>query len=115
MKPIRNVNEPTVPTEFEVQAQLWSALRSLGINVRGEVKTAYEGRSTVRFDLAVFDQGQLVGIIEVKKSAIKHKTTWQDTRQGRRYADFGVPVRIVYGSDDADELFEDAKQGRLWN
>lgn len=111
----RKVSEPTTATEFEIQAQLLFALRELGLNVRGEVKSAYEGRSTVRFDLAVFKDGQLTGIIEVRKSPIKHKTTWGQTRQGLRYASFGVPVRIVYGPQEAHMLVEQARLGKLWD
>lgn len=108
------ITEPDYHSEFEVQATLWHALRAMGINVRGEVKTRFAGRATVRFDLAVFDGGILSGFIEVKKSAISHKTTWEDTRQGSRYAQFKVPVRIVYGMADAVTLLEHAQTGRLF-
>jgi hypothetical protein len=96
-----DVKEPTDHTEFEVQAYVWNRLRSLGVNARGEVKTKYKGKAYVRFDIAVFDGGFLSHIIEIKRSAIKHKTSWEDTRQGQRYNDFGVPVTIIYGMEDA--------------
>lgn len=102
-------------SEFEVQAFLWAGLRELGFNVRGEVKTQYAKRCFVRFDLALFTDGRLVGILEVKKSAIRHRTTWKDTRQGARYHDFGVPVRIVYGYEQAQSLIEEAKAGKLFD
>lgn len=108
------ITEPDDHSEFEVQATLWHGLRALGINARGEVKTSFAGRACVRFDLAVFESGELTGIIEVKKSVINHKTTWEETRQGSRYAQFAVPVRIVYGMDDADTLLEHARLGRLF-
>lgn len=108
------ITEPDDHSEFEVQATLWHGLRAMGINARGEVKTRFAGRATVRFDLAVFEAGALVGIIEVKKSAISHKKTWEETRQGSRYAQFKVPVRIVYGMADAVALLEHAQTGRLF-
>ena len=95
------VKEPTDHTEFEVQAYVWNRLQSLGVNARGEVKTKYKGKAYVRFDIAVFDGGSLSHIIEIKRSRIKHKTSWEDTRQGQRYSDFGVPVTIIYGMEDA--------------
>lgn len=98
------VVEPSVPTEFEVQAFLWHSLRALGVNVRGEVKAIYSGRSAVRFDLAVFREGSLSMIIEVKKSPIRHRTSWEDTRQGVRYAEFSAPVHIIYGMQQAEEF-----------
>lgn len=101
-------------TEFEVQAFLWHGLRKLGWNVRGEVKARFAKRSTVRFDLAVFDKTKLTGIIEIKASPVKHKTCWADTRQGKRYTQFDVPVRIIYGHDEASLALEEAKQNKFW-
>lgn len=109
------VNEPTFMSEFEVQAFLWSELRELGFNLRGEVKTKFAHRCYVRFDLALFEDGKLTGIIEVKKSPMKHKSSWEETRQGIRYNDFGVPVKIVYGHDQAKSLVHDAaKTGKIF-
>ena len=102
MEHIRNtVKEPTDHTEFEIQAYVWNRLQSLGVNARGEVKTKYKGKAYVRFDIAIFDGGLLSHIIEIKRSAIKHKTSWEDTRQGQRYNEFGVPITIIYGMEDA--------------
>ena len=103
---MRVVVEPSVATEFEVQAVVWLGLRRLGVNARGEVKTRYDGRRCVRFDVAIFEGGVLIHIIEIKKSKINHKTSWQDTRQGKRYNDFGVPVTIIYGMDEAKEFIK---------
>jgi hypothetical protein len=100
------VKEPAAETEFEVQAYLWNELRKLGVNARGEVKTQYAKRSWVRFDVAIFDAGGLAHIIEVKRSPINHKTTWEDTRQGKRYNEFGVPVTIIYGMKHAEEFIK---------
>jgi hypothetical protein len=98
------VEEPKFITEFEVQAYLWNELRKRGINARGEVKTKYDKRAYVRFDIAIFKAGQLTHIVEIKRSKISHKTSWNDTRQGKRYNEFGVPVNIIYGMEGADEF-----------
>lgn len=103
------VTEPSVDTEFEVQAYLWNELRKLGVNARGEVKAKYAKRSWVRFDIAIFENGKLKQIVEIKKSAVKHKTTWEDTRQGKRYNDFQVPVTIIYGMKHAEEFLKTFK------
>lgn len=111
------VAEPAQETEFEVQATLYSELRRLGFNVRGEVKTRFGERGQCRFDLAEFVDGKLVGVIEVKAAPITHKSAagWNGTRQGRRYGTFGVPVRVVYGMRDAEQLIAHAEQsGSLW-
>lgn len=115
----RAVKEPSIFTEFEIQATLYCELRELGFNVRGEVKTGYSENgtkrkraATCRFDLAEFKDGALIGIIEVKPNKTKHKTPegWLGTRQGARYKNYGVPVTIVYGMDHAWELISRACQ-----
>ncbi len=111
------VAEPKQATEFEIQATLYAALRDLGFTVRGEVRTPIEERGQCRFDLAEFVDGNLVGIIEVKAAPITHKTAagWNGTRQGRRYGKFGVPVRVVYGIRDAEQLIAQAESsGSIW-
>lgn len=121
--------ERDAPTEFEVQALLWNELRRLGRNVRGEVKVRFPGGKLprypsgkpklayCRFDLAEFDGGRLVGIIEVKAAPMTHKSAagWNGTRQGARYGMFGVPVLIVYGQQQAEALIADLEAGGdLW-
>lgn len=110
---MERVKEPTSPTEFEVQAYVWNELRKRGVNARGEVKARFARRSTVRFDIAIFKEGKLSQIVEIKKSKMNHKTTWEDTRQGNRYNQFGVPVTILYGMDQAEEFV--AKFGETRN
>ena len=98
---MKDVVEPKTPTEFEVQAYVWGELRKLGVNARGEVKTRFSDRCFVRFDVAIFEDGRLKQIIEIKRQKMSHKTKWEDTRQGVRYNTFSVPVTILYGMDDA--------------
>jgi len=46
---------------------------------------------------------------------MKHKSSWEETRQGTRYNDFGVPVKIVYGHEQAKSLVHDAaKTGKIF-
>ncbi len=112
--------EPSWQSEFEVQAWLWSELRRLGLNVRGEVKlplpaqAGAKKRAYCRFDLALFNGGRLAGIIEVKAHRTRHGSErgWLGTRQGMRYGLFGVPVCIVYGMDDAMALVERVRAGQ---
>lgn len=103
----RRIKEPTSLSEFEVHAFIYSRLRELGINARGEVKVPFKNdsnrRATCRFDIAIFDGGYLTGIVEIKAAPRIHKTDagWFGTRQGSRYTSFGVPVRIIYGMKQA--------------
>lgn len=115
------ISEPTKPTEFEIQAWLWNSLTMMGFNIRGEVVAQFQDggykRQKCRFDLVHFEDGKPLGIIEVKPSRTKHKSEngWVDTRQGRRYHCYKLPVKIVYGMADAIDLAEHASvTGRLW-
>lgn len=106
------MREPTWDSEFEVQAWLWSELRALGVNVRGEVKYRLANRAYCRFDLAEFSaDGALIGVIEVKARPVKHKTAegWAGTRQGRRYGALSVPVVLICGMEQARALVESTK------
>jgi len=105
---------PSRWTEFEVQAFIWTGLRGLGIDARGEVKCAFAGRAQVRFDIAVFVDGTLAGIVECKHQDKQAGSDWTKTRQGQRYAQFDVPVRLVKGEAEARALLDDAHRGQLW-
>jgi hypothetical protein len=108
------VGEPKGWTEFEIQAVVWGGLRKLGINARGEVKTTFSGRAKVRFDVAVFDGDKLAGVIEIKREGKQLGSDWSATRQGQRYSQFFVPVRLVKGMQEAEGLLRDAALGHLW-
>lgn len=108
------VAEPTCYNEFEVQAYLWTQLRNLGINARGEVKSRFAGRAMVRFDLAIFENRRLVCVIETKAAPIRHKVSWEATQQGSRYLQFDVPIVLVYGMPQAEAIIEDIKNGASW-
>jgi hypothetical protein len=104
------IKEPTHESEFEIHALVYMGLRALGINARGEVKVPFVSntnrRAVCRFDIAIFEDGFLVGIVEIKAGVRKHKKAngWLDTRQGSRYSSFGVPVAIIYGREQAQQF-----------
>lgn len=91
------------PTEFEVQAFLYGALRAAGVDCRGELQLSDKAtRSLYRFDLVIFSAaGKAVEILEVKAAPIEHRKGLEATRQGRRYRCFGIPVTFIYGMADA--------------
>lgn len=106
----QRIKEPSSLSEFEVHAFVYTRLRELDINARGEVKVPFKDdsnrRATCRFDVAIFEGGYLVGIVEIKAAPRSHKTDagWLGTRQGNRYTSFGVPVRIIYGMEQASNF-----------
>lgn len=96
---------PTYQSEFEVQAWLFSTLRAAGLDVRGEVRVEIKRRERVRFDLVLFDKNKAPKlVVEVKRQGRRITPAVADTRQGRRYIRFGVPVRFICGPKQAEEF-----------
>lgn len=95
------------PSEFEVQAWLYNRLLAAGLDVRGEVRWLdKKTRTSCRFDLVIYKNGEAAEIIEMKWGEVKHKRGVENTRQGIRYRKFGVPVTFIYGQKDATDFYE---------
>jgi len=110
-----SVGYPEMESEFEVQAWLYSTLRSTGIDVRGEVQFhgafgLRDTKASCRFDLVVFEKSSPVMLIEVKARHVKHKRGVRWTRQGHRYTQFGIPVLFVYGMDGARDALAHVRE-----
>lgn len=102
-------------SEFDVQATIYAALKAEGIDIRGEVpwrngNTKAKRGEVCRFDLVIYRNGAAAEIVEVKGAPVRHKHGLENTRQGRRYVRFGVPVTFVYGMADA-AMFINARRG----
>jgi hypothetical protein len=93
---LKCVTYPEVNSEFEVQAELYCRLKSMGLDVRGCVPSwciDYNEPHKVYFDLVIFDENKTaVVIVECKNWKRDHEKLNKKTRQARRYAQFGVPV-----------------------
>ena len=95
------------PTEFEVHAAIYSALKAIGFDVRGEIQYKdMKTRRLYRFDLVIYKHWVASEIIEVKAFPVRHRNGLENTRQARRYRQFGIPVTFVYGEIDAKEFIE---------
>ena len=97
---------PAVESEFEVQAFLFSELRRAGFDARGEVQVhglfgQRAAKASCRFDIVIFEDKRAVMVLEVKARPVIHKSGVENTRQGKRYPRFGVPVQFIYGMNDA--------------
>lgn len=102
-------------SEFEVQAHLFSTLRKLGYNIRGEVKAYDVGGSKkktyCRFDLVIFNRNRWnenhpILIIEVKRKRHRNKGL---KSQINKYAKFGIPVIVYYSFKDITMVLEKLK------
>lgn len=96
------------PSEFEIQAFLYFELRRLGYNVRGEVGTYH---SKAKFDLVIYDRKKSgrfpLRIIEVKKQRRSREAhTKSGSQIHRYYEDYGVPVDLVGGMDEAESYLK---------
>ena len=94
------IQYPERASEFEIQAELYQAIKSAGFDVRGEVRAScmdFGNQHLVRIDLVVFRDCKAVALVECKRDANEMEGLDTGTRQGRRYSRFGLPV-IVCGS-----------------
>jgi hypothetical protein len=103
----REIRYPSLPSEFEVQAFLYTELRCLGYDARGEVTTR-DGE--FRFDIVIFTGAghsrRPVRIIEVKDRTKSYRR-----KQIEAYGTYGVIVISVCGMDQARALLNRAKAG----
>lgn len=100
---------PNSTSEFEVQAYLYSKLKRMGFDVRGEVSaTDIRGKGS-RFDLVIFKKGKATRIIEVKKTREQRIYS-----QRLKYNRYGVGVHFVMGMDDAEKYIKDIRDYRKY-
>lgn len=99
---------PPEQSEFEVQAFLYSSLKNAGLNVRGEINVrgdfGFRKRGLCRFDIVIYDEHeQPTLIIEVKSYTFRRASKpIENTRQAKKYRQFGIPVWFVYGMHNAE-------------
>lgn len=106
---------PRRQSEFEIQAYLFSELKAMGLDVRGEVRAGRESR----FDLVVFEERVPKIIVEVKTRKLpKNPTTFRAKERTRRreeqlsrYDKYGLPVHLIEGMRQAGEFIQRMKQG----
>ena len=115
---------PTEQSEFEIQSYVYTGLRQLGFDVRGEVSSS---NAKSRFDLVVFVDKRPVLIIETKRTAESmvrgipkedrrihlRKIARDQNKQLDKYLSYGVPVAWVNGSADAARLVNIVADGGL--
>lgn len=96
--------------EFHIHAMTYVALKNNGYEVFGEAVvrginygSQFDKNACCTFDLVVFLKDELLAIIEVKDSP-NHNL--EETRQGRRYRSFGVPVYLIWDEADIHRLLD---------
>jgi len=100
---------PNSFSEFEVQAYLYSKLKRMGFDVRGEVSAVNIMGKGSRFDLVIFKKGKASKIIEVKKKREQRIQT-----QRVKYNRYGIGVHFVMGMEDAEKYIKDIRDYRKY-
>lgn len=89
----RAIVYPREASEFEVQSFIYQSLLSLGIDVRGEV------RSIVGIhDLVIFEDQRPIRVVEVKR-----RQSRDTAAQMRRYEGIDIRIDLVCGWEEADQ------------
>lgn len=101
------INYPERTAEFEIQAELYTAIKELGFDVRGEVK-AYRSM----FDLVVFKLYKPKCIIEVKssKNIIRSRERLSKSGQHRKYSMFNLPLVYCYSKQEIPRCLDIIKK-----
>ena len=107
---------PRKQSEFEIQAYLFSELRGMGLDARGEVRAGRESR----FDIVVFEEKDPVLIIEVKTRRLPRNPSSPRMRemsrrraeQAHRYKQYLDNVVWIEGMRQA-ELFIQKKREEI--
>lgn len=109
--PIYKIPYPQDNTEFEIQCTIVTGLRNHGIDARGEVR----GSDGCRFDIVIFKDKYPVEIVEIKTS--QRKSTRfkdgflnEDKAQLKRYEQYGIPITMIYGLEQAKKFILDANK-----
>lgn len=86
--------------EAWVQMELYRKLVNLGYEIYPEVKIKW-----CRVDLAIYYQGKIVCVIEVKNRKKKFKVN-PGTKQYNKYADLGIPFTYCLSRHHIDETIK---------
>jgi hypothetical protein len=97
-----------IPTEFEVQAELYCKLKKLGFQVRGDVR-----REGCQFDLVIYDNDlNAKCIVEVKNwdqkdvKRKKDKVISGEKKQINKYKKFGITILMCYNQNYIDKIIK---------
>ena len=106
---------PEKRTEFEVQSDMYQNLKSLGLNVRGEITESKnisklsnnkKGFKKCRFDIVVFNSENVaVLIIEVKRG-VESNSNFTESRQYRKYKMYNLPLLYCWSDTKHISLYD---------
>lgn len=106
---------PLKPSEFDIQAELFGRLRTLGFDVRGEVGaycSDHGKEHRTNLDLVVFNsKREPCVIIEVKDHPRPKENAFTvgrclGSRQHRRYSSFGIPLWTCFTDSEIPRIVE---------
>jgi hypothetical protein len=94
------IHKQSTRAEFNLQADLYALLKRDGFDVVGNVTLCKNS-----FDLVVYDsKGKATAIIETKQEDEGARVHLDQTIQGVKYMQFGVPVILFWDLSKYDEL-----------
>ena len=100
---------PERTSEFEMQAELFFALKKAGFSVRGEVPAFNQGKKSI-FDLVVFSGDSAEIIIEVKNTPHLALLHGKQTKQAKKYKAYGLAVIYHTSLHSVAETVEKVKK-----
>ena len=98
----RRKGEATLQSEFYRQA------KNKGLPIFCEYPSRWNESPGARFDCVIHAAGKIRALVEIKATANKsdRRISWPQTRQGKKYLSFNIPVFLVCDESDFSEIWE---------
>lgn len=93
---------PRRDTEQNLKYRLCKALESYGFKFFLEYSGRWNAAPGCRFDIVVHDGRYIKAVIETKRKSINARRgeLWLNSRQGKKYLSFDLPIFLIYNDDD---------------
>jgi hypothetical protein len=88
---------PRRQTEANLQAEFYSQAKARGLSVFLEYPSRWNESPGARFDAVIHKAGKIRAICEIKRSGQpeKRRRSWPNSRQGKVYLSWNVPVFLI--------------------
>jgi len=106
---------PRRQTEANLQAEFYAQAKARGLSVFLEYPSRWNESPGARFDAVIHKAGKIRAILEIKRSGQpeKRRKSWPNSRQGKIYLSWNVPVFLIIEPGDFLSVWDWAARAGL--
>ena len=106
---------PRRQTEANLQAEFYAQAKARGLSVFLEYPSRWNESPGARFDAVIHSRGRILAICEIKRSPQpeKRRRTWPNSRQGKIYLSWPLPVFLIITPADFLSVWDWARGAGL--